>query len=101
LTVVVQKEERYLDGRNSEKNERSIFVAPHHPAEFYDRSLVRNCALAPRPELNGRGSQNGSDWQYQRVAMVIFPAPLLPATETVTGTWLPGVTPLGIITFTW
>jgi hypothetical protein len=37
----------------------------------------------------------------QCVAMVMLPAPLLPATETVTGVWLPGATPLGIITFTW
>jgi hypothetical protein len=36
--------------------------------------------------------------RHQCVAMVMLPAPLLPATETVTGTWLPGVTPLGIAT---
>ena len=34
-------------------------------------------------------------------AMVTLPAPLLPATETVTGTWFPGATPPGTITFTW
>jgi hypothetical protein len=32
--------------------------------------------------------------------MVMLPAPLLPATETVTGAWLPAATPLGIATFT-